>query len=132
MEGVRRGECQVTMWDHLIVMQCRGMRSGTVPHTLAVGLGAACEIASQEMEVGVIWKREACVNWFLFQYDHEHVSRLSKKLVDGITSQLDYVIRNGDAEQTYIGTILTMLYLAPHQIVLSNRLCQLVICLCGR
>ena len=27
------------------------MRSGTVPHTLAVGLGAACEIASQEMEV---------------------------------------------------------------------------------
>ena len=31
------------------------MRSGTVPHTLAVGLGAACEIASQEMEVGVAW-----------------------------------------------------------------------------
>lgn len=29
------------------------MRSGTVPHTLAVGLGAACYVAGQEMEVGV-------------------------------------------------------------------------------
>ena len=29
----------------------RGMRSGTLPHTLVVGLGAACELASQEMEV---------------------------------------------------------------------------------
>ena len=37
------------------ILYYRGMRSGTVPHTLAVGLGAACEIASQEMEVGVAW-----------------------------------------------------------------------------
>ena len=29
----------------------RGMRSGTVPSTLVVGLGAACEVASQEIEV---------------------------------------------------------------------------------
>ena len=29
----------------------RGMRSGTVPHTLVVGLGAACEIAGEDMEV---------------------------------------------------------------------------------
>ena len=29
----------------------RGMRSGTVPHVLAVGLGAACEVAQEEMEV---------------------------------------------------------------------------------
>lgn len=31
--------------------QERGLRSGTVPTPLAVGLGAACEIAQQEMEV---------------------------------------------------------------------------------
>ena len=31
--------------------QERGMRSGTVPHTLVVGLGAACDIAAKEMEV---------------------------------------------------------------------------------
>ena len=30
---------------------CRGMRSGTLPHTLVIGLGAACEIAQEEMEV---------------------------------------------------------------------------------
>lgn len=27
------------------------MRSGTVPHVLAVGLGAACEVALEELEV---------------------------------------------------------------------------------
>lgn len=31
--------------------QERGLRSGTVPTPLAVGLGTACEIAQQEMEV---------------------------------------------------------------------------------
>lgn len=31
--------------------QERGIRSGTVPTPLAVGLGAACEVAQQEMEV---------------------------------------------------------------------------------
>lgn len=31
--------------------QERGLRSGTVPTPLAVGLGAACEISQQEMEV---------------------------------------------------------------------------------
>lgn len=31
--------------------QERGLRSGTVPTPLAVGLGAACEISKKEMEV---------------------------------------------------------------------------------
>lgn len=64
----------------------RGMRSGTLPHPLVVGIGAACEIAGKEMT-----------------YDLEHVRRLSKRLIDGITSQLDFVIRNGDPEMTYEG-----------------------------
>ena len=33
---------------------CRGMRSGTLPAPLLVGLGAACELAGREMEVGTI------------------------------------------------------------------------------
>uniref|UniRef100_A0A4W4EYQ1 cysteine desulfurase n=1 Tax=Electrophorus electricus TaxID=8005 RepID=A0A4W4EYQ1_ELEEL len=33
--------------------QERGLRSGTVPTPLVVGLGAACQIAQQEMEVGL-------------------------------------------------------------------------------
>lgn len=35
--------------------QERGMRSGTVPTPLVVGLGAACEVAQQEMEV---WREQ--------------------------------------------------------------------------
>lgn len=38
----------VVLWAWFIY---RGMRSGTVPHTLVVGLGSACEVAQQEMEV---------------------------------------------------------------------------------
>ena len=41
---------------------------------------------------------------FLLQYDYAHVQRLSKKLVEGITSQIPDVIRNGDPERTYPGT----------------------------
>lgn len=39
--------------------QERGLRSGTVPTPLAVGLGAACEVAQQEMEVC----GRACLTW---------------------------------------------------------------------
>lgn len=30
--------------------QERGIRSGTLPHPLVVGFGAACQVAQQEME----------------------------------------------------------------------------------
>jgi len=58
--------------------QERGLRSGTVPTPLVVGLGAACALAQEEMD-----------------YDHGHVTRLSNMLVEGITSQLPNVVRNG-------------------------------------
>merc|ERR1711892_644316 len=58
--------------------QERGLRSGTVPTPLVVGLGAACALAQDEMD-----------------YDHDHVTRLSNILVDGLTSQLPSVVRNG-------------------------------------
>ena len=84
----------------------RGMRSGTVPHTLVVGLGAACEIAMNELEVSevcVFFKRFVSIFSLFFQYDSQRVSRLSRRLVDGITSQLDHVVRNGDPKETYDG-----------------------------
>ena len=56
--------------------QERGLRSGTVPHFLAVGLGAACEVAQQEMG-----------------RDQQHIKRLSDRLYHGITSQLE--VRGG-------------------------------------
>ncbi|KAG1664672.1 Cysteine desulfurase, mitochondrial [Nymphon striatum] len=68
--------------------QERGMRSGTVPTPLVVGLGAACEVAQQEME-----------------YDHKHITNLSNYLLEKISNNLKDVIRNGDPEQTYPGCI---------------------------
>ena len=40
---------------------------------------------------------------YCYQYDHAHVSRLSERLVKGLMSQLDNVIRNGDERQSYPG-----------------------------
>lgn len=60
--------------------QERGLRSGTVPAVLAVGLGEACRIAASEMHA-----------------DHQRISYLAKRLIDGITAEIDSVVRNGDA-----------------------------------
>lgn len=68
--------------------QERGMRSGTVPHVLAVGLGAACEVAMEELE-----------------YDHKRVTELSDRLVNGISAGLTHVIRNGDPDHSYPGCV---------------------------
>ncbi|KAF7233213.1 hypothetical protein EG68_11545 [Paragonimus skrjabini miyazakii] len=68
--------------------QERGMRSGTLPTALTVGLGAACEIAKKEL-----------------QADYEHVCALSKRLLSGIMSQLDHVVLNGDPVACYPGCI---------------------------
>jgi len=68
--------------------QERGIRSGTVPTPLVVGIGAACDVALNEME-----------------YDHKRISRLSNKLVTEITDALPKVVRNGDPEMTYPGCV---------------------------
>merc|ERR1719498_2408108 len=68
--------------------QERGMRSGTLPAPLTVGLGAACAVAKQDME-----------------FDKQHIDRLSRRLVDGITSQLSDVVYNGDPVGGYTGCV---------------------------
>eukprot|EP00617_Octactis_speculum_P019316 CAMPEP_0185768168 /NCGR_PEP_ID=MMETSP1174-20130828/48006_1 /TAXON_ID=35687 /ORGANISM="Dictyocha speculum, Strain CCMP1381" /LENGTH=495 /DNA_ID=CAMNT_0028452743 /DNA_START=18 /DNA_END=1506 /DNA_ORIENTATION=+ len=69
--------------------QERGIRSGTLAHSLCIGLGAACELAGQEIE-----------------NDDEWVRYLSKKLCDGIEAIPD-TVRNGDApaESRYPGCV---------------------------
>ncbi|RXK42135.1 cysteine desulfurase IscS [Tremella mesenterica] len=59
--------------------QERGLRSGTVPAPLVVGLGEACRLAKEEMG-----------------RDHERIKKLSDRLVEGITSQVEHIVRNGD------------------------------------
>ena len=36
-------------------------------------------------------------------YDHAYIKRLHRKLVDGVNKDLDYVVFNGDPENTYEG-----------------------------
>lgn len=60
--------------------QERGMRSGTLPTPLIVGLGKACEVAQQDMS-----------------QDRERIERLAARLVNGIKRKIPDIIRNGGA-----------------------------------
>jgi len=68
--------------------QERGLRSGTLPHVLCVGLGAACELAQTEMEV-----------------DKEWITFLSDRLRTGIEERIPHVTFNGapEKDQHYLG-----------------------------
>lgn len=68
--------------------QERGLRSGTVPTPLVVGLGHAAKLASEDMD-----------------YDHQHILRLSHRLQNKLTSAIPNVIFNGDPEHTYPGCV---------------------------
>ncbi|CAB3230993.1 unnamed protein product [Arctia plantaginis] len=85
--------------------QERGMRSGTVPTPLAVGLGAACELAKHEMA-----------------YDHAWMETLSQRFLDKIYSKLTHVIRNGDPEHSYHGCInLSFAYVEGESLLMALK-----------
>ncbi|BFZ61638.1 cysteine desulfurase [Saitoella coloradoensis] len=84
--------------------QERGLRSGTLSPALVVGMGEACKIAKQDLE-----------------YDHAHVSRLSKKLIDGLMS-LEHVLRNGSPEQSYPGCVnLSFSYVEGESLLMALK-----------
>ncbi|CAN0917676.1 Cysteine desulfurase, mitochondrial [Linum grandiflorum] len=68
--------------------QERGIRSGTVPTPLVVGMGAACELAKKEME-----------------YDEKRIKGLQDRLLNGIRSKLDCIVVNGSVERRYAGNL---------------------------
>lgn len=68
--------------------QEKGMRSGTLPASLVVGLGEACRLAKTEM-----------VN------DHAHVSRLSKKFLKAMREEVTHIVLNGSEEHRYPGNL---------------------------
>ncbi|KAJ3997288.1 pyridoxal phosphate-dependent transferase [Lentinula boryana] len=98
--------------------QERGLRSGTLPTALAVGLGEAARIAKKEMAVSILslliihdenarsqYQRAGydpgdalCQlgNAFSARRDSVHINILSKRLIDEINSQVEHVVRNGD------------------------------------
>ncbi|XP_022264876.1 cysteine desulfurase, mitochondrial isoform X2 [Canis lupus familiaris] len=85
--------------------QERGMRSGTVPTPLVVGLGAACEVAQQEME-----------------YDHKRISKLADRLTQKIMKSLPDVVMNGDPEHHYPGCInLSFAYVEGESLLMALK-----------
>ncbi|KAG0232013.1 cysteine desulfurase [Actinomortierella wolfii] len=85
--------------------QERGIRSGTVPAPLAVGLGEACRVAAEEMA-----------------YDHERISRLSERLIKGITEKVSHVYRNGDPVQSYPGCVnLSFAYVEGESLLMALK-----------
>ena len=70
--------------------QERGIRSGTVPASLAVGLGQACQIAQRDMTS-----------------DTAHISTMADRLHKGIASKLDGVVLNGpqNTVERYVGNL---------------------------
>jgi len=68
--------------------QERGLRSGTLPAPLCVGLGLACEIAVGEMEA-----------------EAARLAALRARLIDTVTSRLDGVRLNGDLERRIAGNV---------------------------
>jgi len=85
--------------------QERGIRSGTLPTSLVVGFGKACEVALEEME-----------------NDAAHAKKLWNRLYQSITSRLDYVYLNGDAEQRWLGNLnLSFAYVEGESLLLGLR-----------
>jgi len=85
--------------------QERGMRSGTVPTPLVVGLGKACQISQNEMDS-----------------DIEHVTALSQRLQNSINADLDHVIFNGHQEHTYPGCVnLSFAYVEGESLLMALK-----------
>eukprot|EP00028_Trichosphaerium_sp_Am-I-7-wt_P011424 CAMPEP_0168527782 /NCGR_PEP_ID=MMETSP0405-20121227/12833_1 /TAXON_ID=498012 /ORGANISM="Trichosphaerium sp, Strain Am-I-7 wt" /LENGTH=289 /DNA_ID=CAMNT_0008551011 /DNA_START=78 /DNA_END=944 /DNA_ORIENTATION=- len=85
--------------------QERGMRSGTLPTSLAVGLGQACTVAKEEME-----------------NDAKHIKKLYDKLYNGITSNLEDVYLNGSAEHRYHGNLnLSFAYVEGESLMMALK-----------
>ncbi|MCU7611618.1 IscS subfamily cysteine desulfurase [Anaplasma capra] len=83
--------------------QERGMRSGTVPTPLAVGLGEAARIAVEEMEV-----------------ENERIRKLRDVLYDKITKGLSHVVLNGSYSQRIPGNLnLSFSYVEGESIIMA-------------
>lgn len=81
----------------------RGMRSGTLPTPLIVGLGKACELSSK-----------------LMAEETKRLLTLREKLYKGISSQLPKIILNGDTENRLPGNLnLSFSYVEGESLIMS-------------
>lgn len=56
------------------------------------------------------------------QYDDKRISRLSKRLIDGITAKVEQVVRNGDDVHTYPGCVnLSFSYVEGESLLMALK-----------
>ena len=80
-----------------------GLRSGTLPTPLIVGFGKAAEIAGAEMAK-----------------DKQQISKLTKKLYDGIVNDIPEIYLNGDKEQRIYGNLnLSFAYIEGESLIMA-------------
>jgi len=85
--------------------QERGLRSGTLPAPLAVGLGKACEVAMAEMERDSAW-----------------VKHLFYRLYNGICDRVPEVYLNGDIDRRYHGNLnLSFAYVEGESLLMALK-----------
>lgn len=85
--------------------QERGIRSGTVPTPLVVGLGKAAELANLEIEKNYI-----------------HVKILFNHFLESIVKQIPYVFVNGDMDKRYHGNLnLSFSYVEGESMILAIK-----------
>eukprot|EP00163_Fabomonas_tropica_P008684 TRINITY_DN1840_c0_g1_i3.p1 TRINITY_DN1840_c0_g1~~TRINITY_DN1840_c0_g1_i3.p1 ORF type:complete len:398 (-),score=95.29 TRINITY_DN1840_c0_g1_i3:252-1445(-) len=85
--------------------QERGIRSGTVPAPLTVGLGKACQVANEELA-----------------RDHAHVKALSDRLLKGIRERIPECVINGDENERYPGNLnVSFAYVEGESLLMSLK-----------
>ena len=85
--------------------QERGMRSGTLPTPLAVGLGKACAIAREDMVT-----------------ENERLRAYGRKMYDAIMTRLPDVYLNGDLEQRIPGNLnLSFAYVEGESLMMGIK-----------
>ena len=85
--------------------QERGMRSGTLPTPLIVGLGKAAQLAKQNMAT-----------------EYARIKQLSDKFYQGIISKISDVFLNGDLMQRYPGNLnLSFAYIEGESMIMAIK-----------
>lgn len=56
------------------------------------------------------------------QSDRKHVEALSRRLIEGVTSQISHVVRNGDPKQTYPGCVnMSFAYIEGESLLMALK-----------
>mmetsp|Transcript_32366 Transcript_32366/g.77315 ORF Transcript_32366/g.77315 Transcript_32366/m.77315 type:complete len:470 (-) Transcript_32366:33-1442(-) len=85
--------------------QERGLRSGTIPSALAVGIGAAAKLAKQERE-----------------RDYAHAKRLADHMYKEICARVPNVTLNGDPDHRYPGNLnLSFAYVEGESLLMALK-----------